>query len=140
MTRTVQAAIKADNVTINGDAAELVDRYNEIYDERAELRKRDKELTSEITELQAQILDLMNSNEWHSAVGAATFHRLTKSTKPVAQITDRDAFLDYMFENERRDFLQFRTTQSVVEELNLGSEIPGANLLEIEQISRTKIK
>lgn len=107
----------------------LLVRIREIRDARDVVNKQLSALDGELKEAEKNLLDYMEEHQLDitavKGVGTAT-----RSKKEVANVTDWDAFGDYVIKNNAIYLLQRRVSNGSVLELMADSEVPGVEYKE----------
>lgn len=101
--------------------AQLVERMVEVRDERRRISSRDKELVDEFRSLESEVLIQLDEQGMEKASTPAGTASINETVLP--QVTDWDAFYQYMIDNDSLHLLQKRPAAAAFRELNESGEV-----------------
>ncbi|MGH1373579.1 MAG: hypothetical protein ACRBBW_16180 [Cellvibrionaceae bacterium] len=117
--------------------SELLDKSTALRTEANELERIAKDLKAEKRIIDQMVVDMMNSMGI-SRTGNDNVNAVVV-TKRLPNVSDWDAFYQFVNENNAPYLLQRRVSQKAVEEIvELGQEVPGVDFYEEEQLSLRK--
>lgn len=111
----------------------VIDRYRELYDQRAELNAKAKELSRQMEELVPQILGQLDELGIDSAKGKQANVRVEEKIRPA--VKDWDQFYQYIGDNQAWFLLERRPTAlAFADMIKAGEEIPGVEPVYLREI------
>ena len=117
---TVTALRKPKKVTIGG----LIDQMSTVREKRRTLATQDKELETEINELEKQLIELMDAEGQTKATGHSASASISETI--VFNTVDWDAFMKYLIRTKQSHLVQRRVSAPAVLELfTLKGSVPG---------------
>ena len=108
---TVTSLRKPKKVTIGG----LIDQMSAVRENRRTLAAQDKELEAEISELEKQLIDLMDAEGQTKATGHSASASISENM--VFNTTDWNVFMAYLIKTKQGHLVQRRVSAPAVLEL-----------------------
>ena len=104
----------------------MIDLLAQIRDERRELKEQDKALVAQAESLQDEVIKRMDEEGTPKFSGLGATASITE--QEIWNISDFDAFSEFIIANDAVYLLQRRPAQSAITELQKeGTEVPGLN-------------
>ena len=111
----------------------VIDRYRELYDQRAALNAESKELTKQMEALVPQILGQLDELGIDSAKGKHAKVYVEEKIRPA--VKSWDDFYNYIRDNEAWFLLERRPTSIAYADLiRSGQEVPGVEPLFLKEL------
>jgi len=114
---------------------EIVKQKVELRDKLRDLSEQEKEINKKIAELDAQVMEKLEAEglDKTSITGLAT---VSIAEQTVPNVTDWEAFGNFILENKYLEFLHRRVSSKAYEEfLTSGEEVPGVEPRTIKKIN-----
>ena len=108
---TVTSLRKPKKVTIGG----LIDQMSAVREKRRTLAAQDKELEDEISELEKQLIELMDAEGQTKATGHSASASISENM--VFNTTDWNVFMAYLIKTKQGHLVQRRVSAPAVLEL-----------------------
>ena len=105
---TVTSLRKPKKVTIGG----LIDQMSAVREKRRALAAQDKELEAEISELEKQLIDLMDAEGQTKATGHSASASISENV--VFNTTDWNVFMAYLIKTKQGHLVQRRVSAPAV--------------------------
>lgn len=107
--------------------AQIIDKHYRTREKRLKLKKQCDELSKEEHELERTAHALMKDQGLEKAAGRVG--QVSVTTKPISQVLDWPAFLEWCVKHEGSGCVQRRVNASEVEQRLLdGDEVPGVKI------------
>lgn len=116
----------------------IIDAYFTLREARRELEAKSKELKDQMDAIEATLLERFDKEEMTLGRGKLASASVTYQTQP--NITDWEAFTEYLLKNEAVYLLQRRVAAAAYRELlEAGEEVPGVVPFTQRSISLRKL-
>ncbi len=133
----MSAVIAPDNLKQSHGLGDKIDERYKLIQQRKELDKKSKELYAEITQLEGEILELMQTANLDNAGGKTSSVTITEQLVPT--IVDNDAFNQYIIQEDALYLLQRRVVATRYKELiDAGETVPGLEPTTLSKLSQRK--
>lgn len=112
---------------------QLIDDLKIRRDQIRDLQKTLEAAKEEYERLEHEVMSKLNENGLTNSRSNLAIATITEQT--VANVTDWEAFMDYVFQNDARHLLQRRiASRAALEEINDNTEIPGVGLTTLTKL------
>lgn len=126
------------DLTVTKEELEVaIKKWRSKRAERRVVTKQEEALKKEETELKRFIIAAFEDEKYE---GMVIDDRITAlSFRDVGVVEDREAFVEYIYEHQALDLLQFRpNSAAILDRMDAGEEVPGTDVIQLSDLSDRK--